>query len=165
LDGKRKSGKTNYWTLLNYFCYSWALLQGSKSFPMPLHGNGNKIMMSVHFVWIWCPIWMGSEALFRANNAMVWKSMTMKLVAVLTSRLLVLNGACKQAVKNENSFGGSSEETNWLTWSDDVRIELSQRCILNSLILAWKQIMQSFPVPTWETVKYVWPIIVYLFYR
>jgi hypothetical protein len=22
LDGKRKSGKTNYWTLLNYFCYS-----------------------------------------------------------------------------------------------------------------------------------------------
>jgi hypothetical protein len=50
-------------------------------------------------------IWVGLEALFWANNAMVWKSRTMTLVLVLTSRLLVSNGACKRAVENENSYG------------------------------------------------------------
>jgi hypothetical protein len=46
--------------------------------------------------------------LFWANNAIVWKSMTMTLI-VVRSELLVLNGACERAVENENSFGGSSE--------------------------------------------------------
>jgi hypothetical protein len=37
------------------------------------------------------PIWVSSEAIFWANNAMVWKATTMMLVLVLTSRLLVSN--------------------------------------------------------------------------
>ncbi len=80
-----------------------------------------------------CVNWVGSEALFRANNATVWKSTTMTLGVVLTSRLLFSNGACEQAVKNENSFGGSGEGQKLLTASDDVRIESSRECVLNSL--------------------------------
>jgi hypothetical protein len=51
LDGKRKTGSKD--ELMDYvelfLLFMSAVAEGSKSFPMPLHGNGNKIMMSVGF--------------------------------------------------------------------------------------------------------------------
>jgi hypothetical protein len=105
---QKEDRKDELMDYVELFFYPWALLQGSKSFPIPLHGNGNKIMMAVHFVWLWCLFGWARRRFFL-----------MEIGSEPSKMKIVLGDEVREKVC-------------WLD-SDDVRIESNWRCISNSL--------------------------------